>query len=141
MPITEGDYKSLIIHELQLDALSDAIWVDVIWETYREKSYVASRLQYLYTKRSLATILLSRLSDSGMDWKAGDYSESSSGAISVYRAAIQFANNEIKEILAKTRANRVGKVGEITKVAPIESVTPQMDPNSRAYRGDPLRRY
>lgn len=155
MALTPTQWQDLITSELSpkklTKILSDegaaedefATNLPLWWEANSDRAVWGIRLRYLYTKRQAIAWLTGQTWDH-IDYGDADVNERLSQYIEHLQTMAQDVDGQIVRIEARRRSTG-GKVGTITKKAPIEATDVDVevsctDPNDRVYRGDTLRR-
>lgn len=141
--MTATDYITLIVADLSQDKKPTmeefTAYVTTVWSFHADKQRRGNRVRYLYTKRQVLDKLLSGSAED-IYWTDGDVSEQGGQVFAHWQEMRKTVDEELTELL-KNRALAGPLVGEIEKQYPIERDSNcQSDPNSRANRGDPLRR-
>lgn len=138
MPLTEADYKALIILQVGDNTAGVlAANIDLLWTSHDDVSDPA--LVASLTKRDAIDLMLGQVRTNV------DFRTSSGSAVSLsdlfdhllkMRQAV-----ELEIAAAQASLGGGGALAPLTTTAPIERDSAGgPDPNSRVYRGDPLRR-
>lgn len=138
MALTEVELKQKIASELGLPSDPDLIeQIDLSWEQYEAQAYVGPNVRYFYVKRD-AIIWLQGQNWKKFNWVDQGVVQSDSQRFDHLTALLEQTNAEIMRLETKARSRRPAVVGEIANQAVYTNPNGYPDPNSRAYRGDPL---
>lgn len=111
-----------------------------VWNLYDDKGRLSARLQYLYARRHVFSVLVGAV---GLDVTYGEagVTESLSDEAKNFLLSYKNAHDEITLLETQVRANVGVAVGQMVTTQPERPCAPwQPNPASGYYRGDPLRR-
>jgi len=137
MPLTDDQLKALIVLQVGDDAAGTlAANIDLLWTAHDDVDDQA--LHGLLTKRDAIDTMLGRVRQQ-VSFKALDGASVNLSDLSKHLLAMrETLDGQIESAQAGVSA---GAIGLLTQTAPImRDNASQADPNSRALRGDPLRR-
>ncbi len=137
MPLTEAEYKSLILVAVGDDAAGTlAANIDLLWnshDTVADLPLVAA-----LTRRDAIDLILGRVRQQ-VDFRTSSGSEVNLSDLFDHLLKMRAAVDE-QISLAQATLGGGGALDGLTTTAPIIPATGEIDPNARVYRGDPLRR-
>lgn len=138
MPLTEAQQKELIVLAVGDDTAGTlAATVDLLWLSHDDTADMG--LRALLTKLDAIDLMLGRVRSSV------DFRTSSGSAVSADQLTKHLREMRVETEAAITQAQAgLGgglAIGTLTKTAPVTPASGQPDPNARAHRGDPLKRW
>ncbi len=139
-PISQVDAFTLLLQEISYPDVSPVPHLlQVVWGLYAEKAIIAPNLQYWYTKRHVLDMVMSGVWQDVTVKEADEENHQSDKSLNLKRIRDNI-QAEIDKLEAIARGGRAPVVAQLTTTAPIMPCAGQPNPNSRVYRGDPLRR-
>ena len=136
MTLTADQHQQLIVLQVGDDAaMTLASSIALLWAAHADVADLP--LRALYTKRDAIGVMLGRVRGQ-VTFRAPDGSAVNlSDLTSQLRAML--AETEALITTAQSGADGAAAIGDLTTTAPIMPTGTQINPNDRAYRGDPLR--
>jgi hypothetical protein len=141
MPLSATQQKRLIVKELNQSSNDDLIeMVSDWWEIHDDKDLINVNLRRLYVKFEALQYLISKYAEE-VDIEENQTREDLSDIVENYRKLFDVVKAEIKKIEDRVKGGRTPLCSELTNRVGIKGITGARDPNSRSYRGDPVKRW
>lgn len=136
MALTAEQHQQRIVLQVGDDAaMTLASSIDLLWAAHDSVADLA--LRALLTKRDAIGVMLGRVRGQ-VTFRAPDGSAVNLSDLTTQLRAM-LAETEALIETAQSGASGTAAIGDLTATAPIMPASGEMDPNDRAYRGDPLR--
>jgi hypothetical protein len=119
----------------ELDILRPAI--PGIWDAWAWKGLIFPGIQALYVKRTCIDILLGQ-ARAKVNFSAGPLTVSENQKFTNLLKLREAIDADITKLEKQLAGSRGGAIGQMIQTSPVLPDVNQLDPNDRAYRGDPL---
>jgi hypothetical protein len=134
MPLTEQQYKALLVVELDNAAGILSSQIDIIWT--KNDSVTDLDLHYLYARRDAIDLMLTQAANQ-VSFKALD--GASVNLSDVFDHLLKL-REQVETSLAEAGGGGGIALGQLTTTAPIQPTAGQSDPNAIRLRGSPIWR-